>query len=69
MSDTRPLATIDEVSAHLRVSIRTLHDQRQRQVGVGALAMKIGKHLRWRWEDLDAYLDALAASPSGGNAA
>ncbi|GAA0637949.1 hypothetical protein GCM10010174_69720 [Kutzneria viridogrisea] len=55
--DTRPLATIAEVAAYLQIPVATLYNQRHRRVDIGALAKKIGGHLRWRWADIEAYLD------------
>ncbi|WP_159460528.1 helix-turn-helix domain-containing protein [Lentzea albidocapillata] len=57
------------MAAYLQVSKATLRDQRHRNVGVGALATKVGKHLRWRWEDIERYIDEQASVPVGGSAA
>lgn len=61
MGDTRALATIGEVSEYTRLSEATLRFQRHRNAGVGALAIKVGKHLRWRWTDIEKYLAEQAA--------
>ena len=52
----RPLAEPPEVAAYCRVSLSTLYDQRHRGVGVGALGFRVGKHLRFRWEDIDRWV-------------
>jgi len=57
MSDTRPMAGMAEICAHLHLPKSTIYDQRHRGVGIGALAIKVGRHLRWRWEDVDRWLD------------
>ncbi len=61
MRDTRALATIGEVSEYTRLPEATLRWQRHREVGIGALAIKVGKHLRWDWTDIDAYVKAQKA--------
>lgn len=61
MRDTRALATIGEISEYTRLSEATLRFQRHRSVGIGALAIKVGKHLRWRWADIERYLAEQAA--------
>jgi excisionase family DNA binding protein len=48
------LATVGEVAAFLRVPPGTLY--RWRYVGVGPPAYRVGKHLRFRWEDVEAWL-------------
>lgn len=59
----RHLAGIDEVAAFFGLSPRTLHDERQKGVGVGALAFRVGRHLRWDWADIDAFVEAQKAKP------
>ena len=54
------LGTIAEVAAYLGVPIATIH--RWRTVGTGPAAMKVGKHLRWRWEIVDQWLDERSGS-------
>lgn len=57
MASRSPMGNADEVCAFADISKATLYDQRHRGVGLGSLGIKIGKHLRWRWEDIDRYLD------------
>lgn len=52
----RPLATPEQVSEYLGVPVATLYQWKLR--GVGPKAAKIGRHLRYRWEDVDAHIDA-----------
>ncbi|WAL64465.1 helix-turn-helix domain-containing protein [Amycolatopsis cynarae] len=68
MVDARPLAGIAEIAEHLGIPPSTIYDQRYRGTGVGALAIKVGKHLRWRWKDIDAWLDQQASQSAGGAA-
>jgi excisionase family DNA binding protein len=48
------LLTIDEVSDLLGVPVRTLY--RWRQIGYGPTAGRIGKHLRYRADDVEAFV-------------
>ena len=58
MSDRKPLATLDQVAAFTGLTAATLYDQRHRGVGIGAQGIRIGRHLRWRWADIDTWLDS-----------
>lgn len=62
----RPLATTGQISEHLGVSVATLYDWRHR--GVGPHAVRVGKHLRYRWEDVDAWLDEQGQKSRGATA-
>jgi hypothetical protein len=55
---TEELWTPAEVSAYYKIPIRTLHQWRY--TGDGPRAAKIGRHLRYRKADLDAYFDQQA---------
>lgn len=59
MSDRErtPLLTIEDVSEFIGLPVSTIYSQRYKRVGVGALALRIGRHLRWRPEDIDRWLD------------
>jgi hypothetical protein len=61
--ERRDLASIDEVSAYFGLSVRTLHDQHARAVEVGALAFRVGRHLRWDWADIDKFVEAQKRQP------
>lgn len=54
----RPLANKAQVAEYFDLSPNTVKDQVYRQVGVGRLAFRVGKHLRWDWDDIDAYVAA-----------
>ena len=51
-----PLATTAQVADYLSVPITTLHAWRSRKIGPAA--SRVGKHLRYRWDDVDAWIDA-----------
>lgn len=55
MSTRRPLASTPEVAAYLGITIGALHQLRHN--GKAPRAAKVGKQLRWRWEDVDRWLD------------
>ena len=55
------LLTPGEVAEHLGVPIATLYAWRHRSEGPPAL--KIGRHLRYRARDLEAWLAQLGGSP------
>ena len=54
----RGLATINDVATYLQIPPKTLH--RWRSMGEGPPALKIGKHLRYRWGDVEAWLETRA---------
>ncbi len=60
MSDRKqpPLLTIDDVSKFVGLPVSTIYSQRHKRVGIGALGLRIGRHLRWRPSDIEAWLDA-----------
>ncbi len=49
-----PLLTTEQVAHYLQVPVATLHQWRHR--GEGPPAYKVGRHLRWRLADVDAWL-------------
>jgi excisionase family DNA binding protein len=53
-SRVRRLATPIEVSAYLKVPVKTLYASRYE--GKGPRAHRVGRHLRYRWEDVEAWL-------------
>ncbi len=58
MTETlRTLLDIESVSEVIGLPVATLYQQRHRRVGIGALAIRAGKHLRWRPEDIEAWLN------------
>ncbi|WP_435120727.1 helix-turn-helix transcriptional regulator [Micromonospora tulbaghiae] len=58
MSPRRPLATINEVAEHLGVPVQTLYAWRNK--GTGPRGSKVGRHVRYRWEDVEKWLDQQA---------
>jgi excisionase family DNA binding protein len=60
------LLTTDEVSARYRVSRRTLYYWRS--IGQAPPAIKVGRHLRWPQEGLQAWETRLAAEQTSGAA-
>jgi excisionase family DNA binding protein len=55
-ADRRPLATPQEVADYLQVPLNTVYDWRRRRTG--PKASKVGIHLRYKWADVDAWLEA-----------
>ena len=52
----RNLANLDEIVEFTGLPERTIYSQVRRGVSVGGLAFKVGKHLRWDWDDVDAWI-------------
>jgi len=55
MRDTRPLATTKEVAEYLGVPPRTL--DKWASAEAGPMFSKIGRHRRYRWTDVEKYVD------------
>jgi excisionase family DNA binding protein len=55
----RHLATPTEVAANLQVPVRTLYTWRYHRKG--PRAHRVGRHLRYRWENVGAWLASAAA--------
>jgi excisionase family DNA binding protein len=49
------LATPAELAAYLGVPVKTLYQWKYR--GTGPRVHKVGRHLRYRWQDVDAWLN------------
>lgn len=58
MRDDRPLATSAEVADYLGVPVGTLN--RWAHLGIGPRYAKIGKHRRYRWSDVEKWVDEKA---------
>lgn len=58
MSDRRPLATPEQVAEYLNVPLNTVYDWRRKRTG--PRASKVGVHLRYRWSDVEQWLDERA---------
>lgn len=54
----RPLATSEEVAEFLGVPVATLYAWRYRRKNEGPKSSKVGKYVRYRWADVEAWLDA-----------
>lgn len=48
-----PTASPEEVATYLGVPVQTLYMWRYRKVG--PLSSKIGRHVRYRWQDVDCW--------------
>jgi predicted DNA-binding transcriptional regulator AlpA len=57
------LATLGDVAAFLQVPSKTLY--LWRSMGKGPPALKVGRHLRYRWTDVEAWLETRADGKSG----
>lgn len=58
MRDTRALATSAQVAEYLGVPVRTLDQWAYK--GVGVRFSKVGRHRRYRWSDVEKYVDQQA---------
>lgn len=56
LDNVRPLATAQEIADYLGVPLTTVYAWSSR--GGGPRLMKVGRHLRARWSDIDSYLEA-----------
>lgn len=55
MSARRPLARPEEVAEYIGVPVRTLAQWAWK--GTGPRWSKVGRHRRYRWDDLEKWLD------------
>lgn len=63
MSDSRspePLLSAEDVAAFLSIPVRTLYQWRHK--GTGPKGIRVGRHLRYRQQELEAWLDNLQAA-------
>jgi excisionase family DNA binding protein len=51
-----PLATLREVADYLRLPPKTLYSWRYR--GEGPPGIRVGRHVRYRWADVEGWLSA-----------
>lgn len=58
----QPLLTVTEVAELLSVPVKTMYAWRYH--GDGPPAIKVGRHLRYRPDDVEAWLDQQAAEPA-----
>ncbi|MFF3330284.1 helix-turn-helix transcriptional regulator [Streptomyces sp. NPDC002888] len=54
-----PLASPAEVAVYLGVPVKTLYQWKYR--GIGPNVHKVGRHLRYRWSEVDAWVNARSA--------
>lgn len=57
-----PLMTLQEVAEYLGVPVRTVYSWRQ--TGAGPRGFRVGRHVRYRRADVDAWLSEQADAPS-----
>ncbi|WP_327401979.1 helix-turn-helix domain-containing protein [Streptomyces sp. NBC_01288] len=62
----RKLATAEEVAEYLGVPIGTVYQWSSR--GGGPKLIKVGRHLRARWTDIEQWLDAQTVKTGGAAA-
>jgi excisionase family DNA binding protein len=60
----QPLGSAEEVAEHLGVPLRTLAEWRHH--GIGPRYLRVGRHVRYKWQDVEQWLDSRAR---GGDAA
>lgn len=59
-SDRRRLATAEELAEYCGVPVSTVYQWSSR--GGGPKLIKVGRHLRARWDDVEKWLDAQTIS-------
>ncbi len=59
--DRQPLGEPEQVSAYLGIPEPTLRMWRSR--GKGPRYLRVGRHVRYRWTDVEAWLDEQAREP------
>ena len=57
-----PLVTITEFAEYLGVPVKTIYEWRQ--TGRGPVCVRIGRHLKFRLSDVQAWLDSQRDVPS-----
>jgi excisionase family DNA binding protein len=57
-AERRALGTAEEVAEYLGVPVATLYQWRYHDKG--PRASKVGRHIRYRWADVEAWLDSQA---------
>jgi excisionase family DNA binding protein len=50
------LMTIEEVASYMQVPVKTLYDWRHRSIG--PRGMRVGRYVRYRRDDVDAWLES-----------
>lgn len=62
VQSTEQLMSAEEVGGYLQVPIATLYQWKHK--GTGPRAIRVGRWLRYRRRDVDAWLDEQATGPS-----
>ena len=57
--------TIEDLAERLGTSTHALYTQRHRDQPPGALGVKLGRRIFWRWSDIDAYFTKELAKQNG----
>jgi excisionase family DNA binding protein len=57
-----PLVTITELAEYLGVPVKTIYEWRQ--AGRGPVCVRIGRHLKFRLSDVQAWVDSQRDVPS-----
>lgn len=52
----RPLAGLPEIVDFTGLPAKSIYHQVHAKTGIGALAFKVGRHLRWDWADVEAWV-------------
>jgi predicted DNA-binding transcriptional regulator AlpA len=52
----RPLAGLADIAEFTGLPEKTIYHQVHTRTGVGALAFKVGRYLRWDWDDVTAWV-------------
>lgn len=52
--------TVEEMSAYLRIPVKTAYNWRS--MNKGPKGIKVGRHVRYRYEDVEAWLNAQGAA-------
>lgn len=59
------LLGVHELASHLDVPVKTLYAWRYRREGPPAL--RVGRHLRYRWSDVQAWIQQRIDTPASGS--
>jgi excisionase family DNA binding protein len=62
LSALDPLVTITELAEYLGVPVKTIYEWRQ--TGRGPVCVRIGRHLKFRLSDVQAWVDSQRDVPS-----
>ncbi|MFI8422853.1 helix-turn-helix transcriptional regulator [Streptomyces sp. NPDC085460] len=54
----RPLAGLSEISEYTGLPEKSIYHQVHAGTGVGALAFKVGRYLKWDWDDVEKWVTA-----------